>query len=322
MLAGLPVMGVCGWSGSGKTTLIEAIIPPLRADGLKVAVVKHDVHGIDLDLPGKDSDRLFRAGADVLLQGPGQDMLRSHHAHGRRLHSALRSLCRQYDLVLVEGHKGTPLPKLWLLRADPSDSPPGVEGIVAAVPWGPERVRTVLSILAEWLPQQWLRTPVYGCVLIRNARGIERAVKLLDRVTKHVVIVGARRAPEAVRGHTNLADVVDADGPIAGVLAAMRWAPRVSWLVATSDLPDLTPGLIDWLLATRAPGVWATLPEMSGGSPDGPSLAHYDFRSRALLEPLAAAPCLTSSPKVISPSPPPHLRQAADRVEGQGREGR
>ena len=61
MLEGLPVLGVCGWSGSGKTTLIEAILPAFRAKGLKIAVIKHDVHGLDIDRPGKDSDRLFRA---------------------------------------------------------------------------------------------------------------------------------------------------------------------------------------------------------------------------------------------------------------------
>ncbi|HXT51259.1 MAG TPA: molybdopterin-guanine dinucleotide biosynthesis protein MobB, partial [Thermoanaerobaculia bacterium] len=59
------VVGVAGWSGSGKTTLLERVVPALVADGLSVVVVKHDAHGLALDVAGKDSDRLFRAGAEV-----------------------------------------------------------------------------------------------------------------------------------------------------------------------------------------------------------------------------------------------------------------
>ena len=80
----LPVFGVCGWSGSGKTTLIEAVLPKLLARNLKVAVVKHDVHAIDVDRPGKDSDRFFQAGADVYLQG-NEELSRRHPDAGERI---------------------------------------------------------------------------------------------------------------------------------------------------------------------------------------------------------------------------------------------
>ena len=62
-----PVLGICGCSGSGKTTLIEALIPRLHSIGLQVTVVKHGAHNVNIDVPGKDSDRFFRAGADVSL---------------------------------------------------------------------------------------------------------------------------------------------------------------------------------------------------------------------------------------------------------------
>src|SRR3989337_99557 len=99
MLETLPILGICGYSGSGKTTLIEKILPYLRNKGLAVALVKHDVHGLDVDRPGKDSDRLFRAGADVLLQGSEEEMLRSHRAEGDGLTEALLTLCGRYDVV-------------------------------------------------------------------------------------------------------------------------------------------------------------------------------------------------------------------------------
>ena len=79
----VPALGVCGWKGAGKTTLLEAVIPILRRRNLRVRVLKHDAHGIDLDHSGKDSDRMFRAGADVFLQGPGEEAERGRLSPGQ-----------------------------------------------------------------------------------------------------------------------------------------------------------------------------------------------------------------------------------------------
>ena len=77
------ILGVCGWSDSGKTALIEAVLLRLCKTGLRIAVVKHDVHGLNIDHPGKDSDRFFQAGADVFLQGPQEEVLRLHGSVGQ-----------------------------------------------------------------------------------------------------------------------------------------------------------------------------------------------------------------------------------------------
>ncbi len=69
------ILGICGFKNTGKTTLIERLIPRLKTMGLEVLVIKHDSHGIDVDRPGKDSGRFFRAGVDVLLQGRRLDRL-------------------------------------------------------------------------------------------------------------------------------------------------------------------------------------------------------------------------------------------------------
>ena len=60
---GTPVIGFAAFSGTGKTTLIEKLIPALVSRGLKVAVVKHDAHGLKFDHEGKDSARFSDAGA-------------------------------------------------------------------------------------------------------------------------------------------------------------------------------------------------------------------------------------------------------------------
>lgn len=54
---------VCGIKNSGKTTLLEGLIRILTARGLKVAVIKHDGHDFECDIPGTDSRRYVEAGA-------------------------------------------------------------------------------------------------------------------------------------------------------------------------------------------------------------------------------------------------------------------
>ena len=110
---------------------------------------------------------------------------------------------------------------------------------------------------------------------------------------------------------------------MAGILAAMRWAPWASWLVAACDLPNLSAEALEWLLATRAAGVWATVPLLAGARGVEPLLAHYDFRAGAILERLAAdgrfAPSLVAEhPKVAAPTPPSHLARAWDNVNTPG----
>lgn len=65
------VFGITGRSGSGKTTLIEAVLPLLRARGLRVNVIKHSHHRLTLEPPGKDSARVRAAGAsEVMVASP------------------------------------------------------------------------------------------------------------------------------------------------------------------------------------------------------------------------------------------------------------
>ena len=140
-------------------------------------------------------------------------------------------------------------------------------------------------------------SPAFACVLIGGKSSrlgqpkhllehpagqtwLERTVGLLQQLTEQVIIVGAGELPHSLAGHMRLSDVPDADGPLAGILAAMRWAPRVSWLLAACDLPNLSLSALRWLLSTRAPGVWATLPRLSSQSAIEPLLAHYDFHHK------------------------------------------
>lgn len=112
------VFGITGASGAGKTTLIEKLLPILRLHGLSLSVIKHTHHGFDIDRPGKDSYRMREAGAvEVLLAGDRRWVLMHElgDAHEPRLEDQLVRMSR-VDLVLVEGYRRAPIPKLEVWR--------------------------------------------------------------------------------------------------------------------------------------------------------------------------------------------------------------
>ena len=112
------VFGFAGWSGSGKTTLIEQLIPRLRAQGLVVSLVKHAHHEFDIDQPGKDSFRHRQAGCQEVLITSSMRWAFMHELRGKEelgLDAALEQLA-PCDLVLVEGFKAAPIPKLEVYR--------------------------------------------------------------------------------------------------------------------------------------------------------------------------------------------------------------
>lgn len=114
----MKIFGIAGYSGSGKTTLIEQLIPRLTALGLRVSVIKHAHHSFDIDKPGKDSYRHREAGAsEVMLTGNSRwallHELREEAEPTLEAYLAHFSPC---DLVLVEGFKNEPIPKLEVHR--------------------------------------------------------------------------------------------------------------------------------------------------------------------------------------------------------------
>ncbi len=112
----IPVIGFSAWSGVGKTTVIEKLVSVLTGRGLRVAVVKHDVHGFEMDQPGKDSWRFYNAGAAaVVLTSPDKAALI------RRGYSDLEtclSMIHDADVILVEGFKQAEIPRIGLNRAE------------------------------------------------------------------------------------------------------------------------------------------------------------------------------------------------------------
>jgi molybdopterin-guanine dinucleotide biosynthesis protein B len=113
------IIGLAGWSGSGKTTLLTKIIPRLIERGLAVSTVKHAHHGFDVDQPGKDSHSHRMAGATEVVVGSAARWALVHELRGTAeptLGELLAKLA-PVDLVIVEGYKREPHPKLEVYRA-------------------------------------------------------------------------------------------------------------------------------------------------------------------------------------------------------------
>ncbi len=113
------VIGLAGWSGSGKTTLITKLIPVLVGRGLKVSTIKHAHHAFDIDRPGKDSWQHREAGASEVVVASSRRWAIVHELRNEPeppLEELLAKL-RPADLVIIEGFKRHPHPKLEIYRA-------------------------------------------------------------------------------------------------------------------------------------------------------------------------------------------------------------
>lgn len=121
-----PLLAVTAYSGTGKTTLLKKLIPQLRESGLRIGLVKHTHHDMDVDTPGKDSYELRKAGAyQTLVVSQERFALMTETPGGAEpdlMQLAARFDTRELDLILVEGFKGESVPKIALFR-DVTDRP-------------------------------------------------------------------------------------------------------------------------------------------------------------------------------------------------------
>ena len=112
----IPVISFVGYSGTGKTTLIEKLIRSLKADGVRVAVVKHDCHGFEMDHEGKDTWRFTHAGADMtLIASPEKTAVLEQRPDNLR---GMLSRVHDVDLIIVEGFKHEPVSQIGIVRAE------------------------------------------------------------------------------------------------------------------------------------------------------------------------------------------------------------
>ena len=129
----IPIVSFVAYSGTGKTTFLERLIPKLKARGLKIAIVKHDGHRFEIDHEGKDSDRFTKAGADVtgLISSEKAVLMENRQTDPEEFLKKIDGV----DLILTEGFKQGPWPKIMLHR----------KGTGKTMPLLPEECLAVIS---------------------------------------------------------------------------------------------------------------------------------------------------------------------------------
>ncbi|MBS3983319.1 MAG: molybdopterin-guanine dinucleotide biosynthesis protein B [Dethiobacter sp.] len=119
----IPIVSVVGKSDSGKTTLICGLLPELKRRGYRVATVKHDVHGFEIDKPGKDTWKHSQAGADiVIISSPAKIALLEKVDEELTLDEVIARISN-VDIIISEGYKRNNKPKIEVFRSTVHDAP-------------------------------------------------------------------------------------------------------------------------------------------------------------------------------------------------------
>ena len=234
---GAPVVGIAGRSKSGKTTLIEALVHRLSARGLQVAVLKHSGSGLMLDEAGRDTDRIYNAGATVVLARDSQQAFTRRRDPDSDWQAALATAPADIDVLLVEGYKRAPIPRLWV--GDSADEFGDVPGIVTCIADPDAGMDEADAVVAGLIDEAWASRP-WGTVTLGDA------------------VLSARLAEDPDTLHP-LSPVPGMDPATGALLAAMRWLPDRTWIA----VPDAEA---EALRRRRRPGVWSLSEESPPGS--------------------------------------------------------
>ena len=104
------LFAISGYKHTGKTTLITKLIPILNENGYRVAVIKHDGHDFEGDVPGTDTYKHFQAGAYGTAVFSGNKVLIHKKAQDVD-EKILMQAFPEADIILLEGFKGSSYPK-------------------------------------------------------------------------------------------------------------------------------------------------------------------------------------------------------------------
>jgi molybdopterin-guanine dinucleotide biosynthesis protein B len=129
----VPVVSFVGHHNSGKTTVLVKVIHHLTLWNIRTAVIKHSQHGFDLPLE-KDSERLFHAGAGLVYASSPHMSLRYRREDSERDLKDIYDEVKAYaDLVITEGYKTGPYPKIEVVRQATGDLIADLPNLIARV---------------------------------------------------------------------------------------------------------------------------------------------------------------------------------------------
>lgn len=174
-----------------------------------------------------------------------------------------------------------------------------------------------------------MAAPILGGILIggtSSRMGQPKQICLLDGKTffdrvagalqphvEQVLAIGAGPLPELAAPLARLDDVAGVQGPLAGILAALRWRADATWIIAACDLPFVTADAIGWLLAQAAPDRAAVIPRVDERGVES-LLAVYTPAIRKAVEQLLAIG--QRAPRLLAELPAVHCPQVPAALVG------
>ncbi|MBI5076043.1 MAG: molybdopterin-guanine dinucleotide biosynthesis protein B [Nitrospirae bacterium] len=339
------VIGIAGYSGSGKTTLIRKLLPALRKQGLSIGILKHIHHKLKIDMRGKDTDLLYRAGADFVSAHDDVQGFARYRSGAMSLAERIARFPSGLDLILVEGHKDVNVPGIWLQTntSGGSGRRSGADKRLIVFRDDPQyHVRTLDHILLE-LERYHTRRPVKAGLLIGGSSSrmgqtksllkikgrtlATRSFGVLSDVSEKTVLLGSGQISGSLYAADRLADVPGVHGPLAGMLSAFRWSPDSAWIISSVDMPLMNKEAWKWLLSQRRPGAWAVLPKIKGSRGVETTGAVYEPMIVEHVESMAADGMVSlqdiaKHKKVITPMIPESLSHAWTNVNTPGEWGK
>jgi len=186
-----PIVSIVGKSDSGKTTLLEALIKELRQRGRRVAVIKHAADGFEFDTPDKDSWRLSQAGSEVsAISSNDRLVIIRHLENDPDPQELVQHIGADCDLVLTEGFKQYPYPKIEVVRGEQgADLVSPTEQLLAIVTDKPldanipQFDKADVAEIADLIEQKYLVGAEDGVDLFVNGRCVS-----LDRSERNLLL--------------------------------------------------------------------------------------------------------------------------------------
>ncbi|MDR3564991.1 MAG: molybdopterin-guanine dinucleotide biosynthesis protein B [Negativicutes bacterium] len=119
----IPVISFVGKSDCGKTTYLEKLIAEMKRRGYKVATIKHDVHGFDIDRPGKDTWRHAQAGADIVCISSPQKVAMIKKVERELSLEEVVAHIDGVDFIFTEGYKREGKTRVEVFRQEVCETP-------------------------------------------------------------------------------------------------------------------------------------------------------------------------------------------------------
>ncbi len=317
-LSDLPLLGLAGGSDEQRQSLIAAIVSASRKQELTCLVVQFS--------PTCGNKK--QVDADIITLSKSSLSEQSETEISDKLYSRLSWLSDFYDFIILDTRSSLNVATICL----------GNENTIQHNTLCHYRSSKDFSILMaaiiHYLEKIEAFQTVWGCILIGGKSSrmgqpkhllqygtgltwLETQVASLAKLTDQIVLSGKGDIPVSLQHLSRISDVANAEGPLAGILAAMRWNPHVSWLFCACDMPHIDSPAIKWLLDCKKPGVWGIVPHHPGTGKLEPLFAFYDRRCRNLFETLLQTgdmrpSVITENDKIHTPRLPEHL---ADSLE-------